>query len=679
MTNSRPTLQAAELSGILLTKLKFNPHPTQFTQPIAMKFTHSIKKYIAPLLTVQEDPKPFPTINLIAITICTIFTCFWMLLAAKRYYFLYALDYWDLAFTSHVLWNILHGNFYHTLIGTYFPADHCYFICFLLLPFYWISPDPMLLQYFKIGAFFCGSYFFFLILKKRLNPLIALAAMIAYCIAPANIAMLRHIFNYEPFSIPFIFLIFKALDERNYKLYITCCFLLAIVKEQMPLVVMMFSILAFFLIKKDKFKWVWIPFFMGALLFILDVFIIMPYCLKDCHVTQIEYWGRYSQFGKTPVDIFYFILTHPLKVLALFITPLNAKWYHDLFGIFGGLAILSPQILLPAAPLFLKTLLSNDTWEHVVTGAWYAATFTPFIYLAVWNTLNHIQNKGRNYIHSLVIILMLLHAFNYWPEWKPLFNTPIKKDILIYTRMINKVPAQAAVLSDFYTVSFLANRKNIYEIGDYLKGKYYLTDNKFGPLNQADYILINFSDDREGLVDPNTKNKYIPKITKLNFNDHWILVDSIEDIALYKKTQVSLNTNERLIDKSYKPFKNNTANTIEIDNTLNLEALEFPKYFPKNSRIFPVTMYWKCLRKTQIPYKINIKITSNAQVYYEKERIIGSTIYPANFWKKNEYIKEKYFYLLPHLQPGKYLIKIIIYNPTRNIGFKEMNNTFIAQ
>ncbi len=614
-------------------------------------------------------------INLIALALCALLSFFWMLLAAERYYFLYAKDYWDLAFYARNIWALLHGSFYNTLIGANYPAEHCIFVNFFFLPIYSLFPDPMLLQYLKIGAFFSGSYIFFLILKKRLHPLIALLAMLAYSIAPANIAMLRHIFNYEPFSIPLIFLIFKALDEKKFKLYIICCFILTLVKEQMPLVVMMFSIFAFLFIKKDKLKWVWIPFLMGLSIFIMDVFIITPYCRKDCAIIQSFYWDRYAQFGKTPADISFFIFTHPAKMLALFLAPLNIKWYNDLFGIWGGLAFFSPQILIPAIPLFLKTLLSNEKWEHVVTGAWYASTFTPFIFLATWNTLNYFQNKWRFYIHVLALIFMFAHALNYWPEWKGLLDTPLENKAIIYKRMIDQIPPQAKVCSDFYALSFLANQKELYEFGDYLDGKLYLSNKRFDTLDHMDYLLINFLDREEGMFDPH----HIPKITKLNFDDHWKLMDSVEDIALFKRDENYQKTTQRLIEKSDRPFIKNTSKTIEIESTVSLEGVYFPKIFPKNYKIFPLTMYWKALQTTNISYAMGIKIMSGCSIYYGKYRPIGSTIYPTNIWKKDEYIKEKYFYLLPRMDPGQYLIKINFYNPRKHICIKGTEDNFIIQ
>jgi len=599
-------------------------------------------------------------VNLLALAFCGISYCFWLILIIKQYYSFGG--GWDTALQAQTLWSMTHGSLYNSVFGTNIFIDHCTFLSFLLAPFYWICPDPLLPQYFKLAAFFSGSYIFFLILKKRLDPLIALGAMIVFTITPGNEGMLEFSFNYEPFSIPLIFLIFKALDEKKYVLFIISCFLLCMVKEQMPLVVMMFGILACWVMKNDRLRWALIPFLMGLAIFIFDVFILMPHLGKGLPNKGVYYWSRYAQFGHNPREIIQSVLFHPLKAFTGIISLPNIRWYDDLFGVWGGLSLLSPQVLLPAFPLFIKTLFSNATIEHFVTSFYYASTFTPFIFLGAWNTLDHIQNKWRLPIHSLAIAIMLVHAVIFIPFWFPLLqHVPAggPANILAEERFIQMIPPQASVLSTDSAMSFLTNRRELYSISAYLKDCYAVSGIKFILPTDTDYLLLNFVDGYAFL--DISDRKYIPKFTALNFDDHWRLKGSIEDVALYEKN-VPPQMVDRLIDKSSKPFLKNTGQSVNINNVISLQGLEFPRNFPSKYRIFPMVLYWKCLAKSKIFYTIYVGIRSDGNVVYEKVRLIGSTIYPTYFWSPGEYIKEKYFYLFPHLIPGKYTIEIKFYN-----------------
>jgi len=596
-------------------------------------------------------------VNLLALLFCGLSSGFWMLALAKSYYYSTKGLLWDQAVHDQTLWSIAHGSFSISILNANLFIDHCFFLSFMVAPFYWIWPDPMLLQYLKIGGFFAGAYVFFLILKKYLHPLIALGAMIAFTLAPANISMLCCTFNYEPMAIPLIFLIFKALDDNNFKIYIICCVLLVLLKEQMPLVVTMFGVLALLFKKEEKIKWAIVPILMGLTIFIFEIFILIPYFRKDLPISADYYWTRYLQFGKTPEQIFIFLLNHPLYLLKQLVRPDNIKWYNDLFGVWGGLAFLSPHILLPALLLFPKTILSSSRMEHAPASmSWYAATYTPFVFLAAWNTLNHIQNKWRLPIHIIALTIMLINAFIFIPPKLWFFHPSITNNDLARQRFVDKIPPDASVLSAYTTLIPLANRKNLYLTRTYLQGSFYLSGKKFTLPDNIDYLLLDFADD----IYINKRN--IPKIAALNFDNHWRLKESIEDITLYVKNPSGQKA-DRLIERSFQPFpiKNITPQT--FDNTIRLEAIEFSKVLPQKYRVFPVRMYWKCLNETTARFDILINITdSNGKPYYIKRRPIGSTIYPTYFWKKEEHIKESYFYLLPPMPQGNFVIKISIYN-----------------
>jgi len=357
-------------------------------------------------------------VNLLALSFCGMSGILWMLLAAKRYYYYIFDTGWHSALFAQNLWGILHGDFAPTVLGANFLTDHCSFIAFLIAPLYALFPDPVFLQYLKITAFFSGAYIFFLILNKRLHPLIALLAMIAFSIAPANVSMLSHVFAYEPFCIPLFFLIFKALDDDNYFVYITGCILLLLIKEQMPLIVLMFGVFAFFFKKNDKIKWALIPVILGIAVFIFDVFVLTPYVRKGLEMQQSFFWSRYAPLGKTPLHILRMLTLHPSLIFLKSFSSQNSGWYTGLFGWWGWLALLSPHVLFVALPLFLKSLLSFNVWENNDIHAYYAATFTPFIFLAVWNSLTYLKQKWVCLLQIAALAFMFYHASTFWDRWR---------------------------------------------------------------------------------------------------------------------------------------------------------------------------------------------------------------------------------------------------------------------
>ncbi len=591
-------------------------------------------------------------INLLALAFCAASSCFWMIFLAKWYYFRYT-GGWDTAYVIQTFWAINHGKQSVSILNANFFADHCHFLSFLIAPLYRIDPDPMFLQDIKLLMFFSASYIFFLILKKRLHPWMAFFAMVAFTISPANIAMLRFAFSYEAFSIPLFLLIFKAFDDKRYKLYILCCFILLLVKEQMPLVVMMFGVFAFFMRKEDRLKWALVPFLMGLIVFIAEVFIFLPYIRHKMDVNQVLYWNRYSAFGTTPKEIALFLMTHPLKVFVECFSTLNINWFNDLVWIWGILSLLSPFILLPVLPLFFKMALSSEAVEHSVIAVYYASVFTPFVFLAAWNTVNYIQGRWRTVGQSLALGLMFVHAFIFMPYWLTGLSDSSSANLLATQKFINYIPADASVLSSRKAMAHLAYRERLYQFKDYLWGYYYISGKKFVLPEDLDYILVDFSEFNG--------RKYRNKFRALNFNNSFTLKESIEDVALYIKNPSKKKVN-RLIQMRDRPYNGMNKEGASFDESISLEDLDFPGEFSQVNRVFPVTMYWKALKRMELIYSIELKIIKSDILYYEKRKMIGSIICPTSVWDMGKYIKEDYYYLLPQLKAGSYILQLQVYD-----------------
>jgi hypothetical protein len=335
------------------------------------------------------------------------------------------------------------------------------------------------------------------------------------------------------------------------------------------------------------------------------------------------------------------------------------------------MGVFSPQIFLPALPLFIKSLFSNWAPEHSVLNYYYAATFTPFIFLAAWTTLDHIQNRWRISIHALALAGMFLHAFIFLPYWLaphyPFGGGP--SNVLAMQKLVEKIPKDASVISGDFTLTPLVNRKNIFQFDGYLWGNWQVSRPRETSSLNAQYLILNFAEYYRVLNQEN-REEFISKITEINFGDQWMLEESIEDINLFVRNNSKKKVN-RLIEKSFKPFLEMNKEPLKADNFISVEGVEYPKKFNRHLRVFPMIMYWKSLSEANPFYNVLVRIKSGEKISYEKIRPVGSVIYPVNFWKKGEYIKEKYYYLLPQLAPGKYVIEVRVYNSQTYQELKE--------
>ena len=729
-------------------------------------------------------------VNLLALAFCGVCAAFWISVLIEKYYSisLYG-ESWDMALYTQVLWGLSHGKFFSSILGSNFIAEHCHFWSFFLAPAYRFFPNPLILPYLKVGGFFVGAYIFFLILKKNFHPLIAFGGMIAFIFAPANVAMLRFFFTYETFSIPLVFLIFWAMQEKRYWVYVTSCVFLVLLKEQMPFVVFMFGVLAFFVKKEDWLRWGLVPLLLGSMSFIGENFILV---LQDRQQTQVSssvevkpirsfgyaanqqarqqtqviapveatgvrsfdyatkqqarqqtqviapveatgirsfdyaanqqaeqqtqvsapvevkpvrsfdyatnqqarqqaqvsvsvetkrvsavgqvpnqhvgpkkyvyastFWKRYSKFGQTPEQILLSLFMHPLNTLTQFFSPQNFKWYRELFGAWGWFVFWSPLIFLPSLPLFLKTILSSNNSERVVSAFYYAATFMPFIYLAFFHSLNYIWGRRRFMITLFITagIAFLNISAVIQQSLSQRIRPSLDANTLALARFINKIPASASVLSCWRGLPYLANRERVYVVRNYLTGENFLIGGKFNLPEDTEYLLLDFSEPLER-VKP-------LRMRALNFSSNWRLQESIEDVALFVKNPDRREA-LRLIEKSAQPFSQNNTMKWQVFDKLGLLDLKFPHIISGKVRVFPVTMDWQCLAPSKIDFEVLVRVTSGGQLLYSKRKPIGASIYPVKSWQEGEYVRETYYYLLPQLPQGQYALEVSFYNSKKS-------------
>ena len=93
------------------------------------------------------------------------------------------------------------------------------------------------------------------------------------------------------------------------------------------------------------------------------------------------YIGYYAQFGKTPMQVIFSILTHPWKLFAYFHDALIKRWLFELLAPLAFLPILSRHILFLISPIFIQHLLSCAFQEQTIHYQ-YALSLAPFIFIA---------------------------------------------------------------------------------------------------------------------------------------------------------------------------------------------------------------------------------------------------------------------------------------------------------
>jgi len=314
----------------------------------------------------------------IAFYTCIIsFLGFFSLLNFKYFHFGYY-D-WDFGIFAQAMWNLSHGSAFSSVLQVPLLANHANYMAFLLAPIYRILPHPITLLAFKVFSLTAGGYVLFLLARKRVDALSALILMLLYLTFPPNLFAMLFEFDFETLSFVFIFLMYYFMRENRLKAFLITAFLTTLIKENLPLVVIMFGTFNLIGRKEGGTLWGIIPILLGTIIFYISIYIVNP-LLHPTHTPNTYVTGGlYSHLGNSLPDIIVNLLSHPKNTIEFLLSPGNIEYLKSLFGPLIFTVITSPHIIFLALPLLMQNLLANTFSMHTIFYH-YSATIVPFIF-----------------------------------------------------------------------------------------------------------------------------------------------------------------------------------------------------------------------------------------------------------------------------------------------------------
>lgn len=586
--------------------------------------------------------------------VCLFFFIAWVVLLSRKYYF-FAYGDWDLDLYAQAMWNLSHGSTFTSLFGISFLANHANYIAFLLAPLYFFFQHPLTLVYLKLFSFFAGAFVFYKVARQKLPAAAALIFMVLYILHPPNIFMLLFEFDFESLSIGLLFLLFYFYRKENFPAFIGTAFLTAICKENLPLVIIMFGFYALFFKKERKFLWAGSAVGLGAAVFTVEMFILTPWARQSLPSADNIYLSGYVNVVQSP---------HLLQKL---LSPENFNYLRDLFGPTIVPALLSPQILLLGLPLFIQSLMGPAYTQHTIFFH-YAATVVPVIFMAVIRSLEWVYPRLRQRGRFLVIALFVVMSLGNIAVYK----TPLEERTIgwqdrldpIRSDFVQRVPADAAVVTTFDLLGHLSQRRYVYALYNVWIGTNHFTaQTPFLLPERVDHAVVDFSDAwMEGALrgDPRGAGA---RIGEVFLSKDWGVQEAVEDLVFFKKNSPQ---GFSLVDVQKEPFSESAGKGgFVIDGRLRLETFRIEKNTSVYSLV-PITFFWNAVYETGDRYAMILAVLRDQRPVYIKGRNIGYGLYPTSIWKSGEYIQERYFYGPPPLRPGKYTLEMLFFNVTQN-------------
>lgn len=283
-----------------------------------------------------------------------------------------------------------------------------------------------------------------------------------------------------------------ALETGRLKTATVLLFVFATFKESLGAYVVGLGLLMLWraMVRKEvrlaKFGALWIAF--GGIWFVLVNRVFMPTLIARANPPEPH--ETFADFGKTVFEAAIGIVTHPLKALLAVFVPVDKLMSHAVtFGGVGWLALLAPEILIPALPLFAERFLSSKAtmWEMgyhyagplCLYAGWATAIAWPRVTALFDRLATPLGLAGRGRTIAVVYLLacaLLVTGFGYrhpanFYKWREgYFSKPARR--IANANAVTLVAAQgedARVAAQNRILPHLANRPVIYRLGDWKK------------------------------------------------------------------------------------------------------------------------------------------------------------------------------------------------------------------
>ena len=580
---------------------------------------------------------------------------------------------WDLSVHTNILWNLVHGKVYSSLLRQSFLLDHASIIAFLVALPYFIFRHPvflLVLQSFAISISALPVYF---ISRDKIDDLSGVILTALYLCYPALHYANLYEFNFEVLSLPFLsFAFYFLLTNRKTPFFLMCLFA-ASCKENITLTVMALGI--FGLLRSNRRILGFGALLIGALYFLFDIY-LLPVLAAAKHVSPeglSGYTWLFSKYGNSPVQIISYIISHPVEIFGIITSGyVRHEFFYNVFGILFFIPLLRPDILLINVPHILIRMLSCNINEQTIYFH-YTAALAPFVFFGLifsLRTLCKCLKKISDYKYILLVLMLIFEIVRMVYIW---IDRPDITQFKLYTttkenitrqKFINDIPINSGVVASFGPLSHLANRNKVYSLHSFFgrtgRSKILPAETSYVLFDPNAGILSTFFE-AKWLFD----KKFLPYLLANNFG----LVKARGEILLFERGRA----NTQKIFEIKKNTEVSSAHPIFcVNGELTLVDIE-SQHINDGNGIEQVTFYWRPEVIRISDYLIRIIVHKRGGPAFYADHALGYYMYPPSIWNKGDIVKENYWLILPKLAAGEYILSAFMIK--RNAG--KVSNEYV--
>ncbi len=513
-----------------------------------------------------------------------------------------------------------------------------YHVELLLAPlslFYLIYDSPVTLLLLQTVGIGIGALPAFWLARHHLSSGFAgLVFAAAYLVSPAIEG--ANLSDFHAVSLTASLLLFALyfVHVRRYGLYFLSALLAMSAKEDIPLLVLMIGLYAYFCLKERG---------VGALTaslglgwFLICTQVILPY---HNGLSVSPFFHRLAIFGPTISESLRNLFRDPALPLRWLCRPESVTYLGGLLASAGFMSLFSPVILLLSAPVVAMNVFSTWSWTYS-EGAHYSASIVPFVLTSgiyglglLARLLSQCKIPHRWAVNGLAVLVLLISGYHHYQIGiSPLARSYHPPQITPHHRLgrafLALIPPDASLSTQSGLYPHLAHRERAYF---------------FPAVNDAEYILL----DVTGSSYPITPAAVHDQVVRL-LNSREFGVLAAQDGYLLLKRGLAQDSGVYLPDEFYtfaRADEESIPHRMRARFGDNLELLGYDRsiFSVVHAQELPatVTTYWRIRRPVVTDLVIaHFFSRQDGAIVYSYAGPLPTTLwYPMRSWQVGEVVR----------------------------------------
>ena len=558
----------------------------------------------------------------------------------------------DLGIYTQVAWHTAHGDPFgmtihpHSYLGDHFEP----LLAFLAIPFFFFQ-SPLTLLIFQTLAIGLTAWPLFRIGKRYIGDMPALGIAALFLLNPfvqnAN-AFEFHMLPFAMFGIAWTYVWFLEKKFWAFTVTITAALL---VREDVSLVVMMFSAIAFFYHRERR--WKLTPLILASIWLIGSLLLIAHFNPDGGY----KFFTYYSPLTSSNADG---------GVIASFASNVLLKLIHPYTWVlamafllpFMGIPLLGARMLLPSVLVFIQVALTGFT--ELVLKTHYSALMLPSLFVALVFGLQRLRERPPRILAALPMRMQLITillatvtlysvlTFGPLPSlgaavfFSKSTNNAADQMLAAYVAEVQK---DDSVIASFAVLPHLAARSDLYSLHYAFLGTRQYSKEAFPFPQDIDRGIVDFNDfliyhlQSFGIAPYADAAVTGPKRIRDFFRERGLVPTKVFDtLALY----------ERSLEPGIELYRAHDTPPTDLSGKIQSISPELTfvgwKELPiDNDKLFGRSVFWRVESPIDVNYQL-LLTSGNYQKYYP----LGYGLYPIWEWPVGKIIQINYWWYIPN-------------------------------